>query len=250
MFKKQREINHTHIAEIVRHDYYISSIYKEIYTSFSLIIGKNEIKNPKVLELGGGDCSFASLFWNDLIVTDADESLDKVNVRSGINAEDLPFKDKQFNFVIAKDTLHHFKEPYKALAEINRVLIPGGSFIVSEPFWSPLGRFIYKYFHPEPWDTSVETVSRLSNDLWDSNQALLLMLTGKFSNIFSKKFPNYELKIYYPTYGISYLLSGGVHKRNKISSRFLWKVHNLEKKSKAIMSTTGLNVIAEFKKIF
>ena len=249
MFKQRREIDHVHISEIVRHDYYISSIYKEIYSNFSMIIEEKRIKTPKILELGGGDCSFAQLFWDDLIITDAGDSLDKSNIQSGVNGEDLPFTDSQFNYVIAKDTLHHFKEPYKALAEIDRVLKPGGSFIVSEPYWSPLGRFIYKFFHPEPWKTNVDTVSRSSNDLWDSNQALLLLLNGKFSNIFSEKFPGYKLKIYAPTYGISYLFSGGVHKRNKISSNFLWKIHNLEKKSKLIMKTTGLNILAEFKKI-
>jgi SAM-dependent methyltransferase len=249
MFKRERKIDHAHISEIVRHDYYISSIYKEVYANFSLIMGRKGIATPKVLEIGGGDCSFAQLFWNDLIITDAGESLDKSNVQSGINGEDLPFTDSQFNYVIAKDTLHHFKEPYKALSEISRVLKPGGSFVVSEPYWSPLGRLIYKYFHPEPWETNVNTVSRLSNDLWDSNQALLFLLNGKFSDIFSQKFPNYKLRIYFPTYGISYLFSGGVHKRNKISGNFLWKIHNLEKKSKLIMKTTGFNILAEFEKI-
>jgi len=248
MFKLRRKINHAHISEIVRHDYYISSIYKEIYSNFLMITEQKGIKTPKILELGGGDCSFAQLFWDDLIITDAGDSLDKSNVQSGVNGENLPFADNQFNYVIAKDTLHHFKQPYKALAEINRVLTPGGSFIVSEPYWSPLGRFIYKYFHPEPWEIDVNTVSRASNDLWDSNQALLLLLNGKFSDEFGQKFPNFKLRIYVPTYGISYLFSGGVHKRNKISSKFLWKVHKLEKNSKIVMKITGLNILAEFEK--
>lgn len=249
MFKRGRKIDHAHISEIVRHDYYISSIYKEIYLNFSLLIERKGVMTPKVLELGGGDCSFAQLFWSDVVITDAGDSLDKSNVQTGVSGEDLPFTDSHFDYVIAKDTLHHFKEPYKALSEINRVLKPGGSFIVSEPYWSPLGRFIYKYFHPEPWETNVKTVSRSSNDLWDSNQALLLLLTGKFSKMFSEIFPTYKLKIYAPTYGISYLFSGGVHKRNRIGSKILWKMHNLEKKSNIIMKATGLNILAEFEKI-
>jgi hypothetical protein len=68
--------------------------------------------------------------------------------------------------------------------------------------------------------------------------------------MFSETFPSYKIKIYAPTYGISYLFSGGVHKRNKIDSKFLLKIHSLEKKSNIIMRATGLNILAEFEKIF
>jgi hypothetical protein len=119
---------------------------------------------------------------------------------------------------------------------------------VSEPYWSPLGRLVYRYIHPEPWDTKVRDITRTSEDLWDSNQALLLLLNTKFSNQFEKIFPNFKIEIYEPTYAISYLISGGVYKRTAVASRILILINNLEVKSKTLLKLFGLNIIAEFKK--
>jgi SAM-dependent methyltransferase len=248
MFKRRRQIDYFHSAKIIRQDFYISSIYIEIYKKFSNLIATKKIINPKVLELGGGNFSFGRMYWQDLIVTDAEQNGYSEFVQPGVKAESLPYADNSFNFVIAKDALHHFKEPWVALQEIYRVLKPGGAFVVSEPYWSLLGRFIYKYFHPEPWEVKVISISRDSNDLWDSNQALLLLLTKNFSKDLKDKMPNFDLKIFEPTYGASYLLSGGVHTRNKISGKFLWQIHKIERKIKLLMKITGFNIIAQFEK--
>jgi SAM-dependent methyltransferase len=50
------------------------------------------------------------------------------------NAEDLSFADDQLNLVISNDVLEHVNDPQKALAEIFRVLAPGGELFLTIPF--------------------------------------------------------------------------------------------------------------------
>jgi SAM-dependent methyltransferase len=249
MFFKKRTINHERVFQIITEDPYISKVYRDIYEEFFKIGSDHQIKDPKVLEIGGGDLSFARDFWNHVIVTEAEEASQDKSVLTNVSAENLPFEDSKFDVIIAKDSLHHFKDPYKALKEIERVLKSNGVFIVSEPYWSPLGRFIYRYVHPEPWDVNVNSLSRTSNDLWDSNQALLFLLTEKFETDYLNEFSNFRIKVLQPTYGISYLLSGGVHSRTAIPSRFLLSLYRYEVRNKFLRNMTGLNILAVFNKI-
>lgn len=48
------------------------------------------------------------------------------------DAENLPFADNSFPFVFCYQTLHHFLHPARVVAEIHRVLAPGGYFYFSE----------------------------------------------------------------------------------------------------------------------
>jgi SAM-dependent methyltransferase len=233
---------------MINQDTYISHIYREIYKEFFQICDQGFIGDAQVLEVGGGDMSYSRDFWANAVVTEADDYSTDSSIMTGIYAEELPFSDSCFDFIVAKDSLHHFRNPILALNEIERILKPNGKFIVSEPYWSPLGKFVYKFIHPEPWKIRINSLLINSNDLWDSNQALLFLLSNKFKNEFKKNCPNLTLKMYYPTYALSYLISGGVHSRTRINSRFLISLNRLERKSKFLLKFTGLNVIAVFEK--
>jgi ubiquinone/menaquinone biosynthesis C-methylase UbiE len=52
----------------------------------------------------------------------------------GADARNLPFSDNLFQCVIAYDTLHHMENPDQVLAEIFRVLQPGGHLLTVDPF--------------------------------------------------------------------------------------------------------------------
>lgn len=51
-----------------------------------------------------------------------------------LNAEDIAFKDEQFDLVTGGSILHHLFEPERSLAECARVLRPGGCALYFEPF--------------------------------------------------------------------------------------------------------------------
>jgi len=54
------------------------------------------------------------------------------------NAEALPFPDAAFDFVVSAGVLHHTPETAKAVAEIHRVLRPGGRGMIALYYRSPL----------------------------------------------------------------------------------------------------------------
>lgn len=54
----------------------------------------------------------------------------------------LPFEDCSFDYVIANSVLHHLPRPGQAIAEISRVMCPGGQYLGREPnFNNPFVRF-------------------------------------------------------------------------------------------------------------
>jgi ubiquinone/menaquinone biosynthesis C-methylase UbiE len=63
----------------------------------------------------------------------------------------LPVRDGAFDTVVANDAMEHFAEPERALAEMRRVLRPGGAiWVFFTPHYSPLGSHLYDYVYT-PW---------------------------------------------------------------------------------------------------
>ena len=229
-------------------DEYINFIYESIYQEMNLL-SKHYLKREpaRTLEIGAGSLSKAEKYFSNIQVSDG-STVSKFGKENQLIAENLPFENSVFDLVIAKDTLHHFSDSDKALSEISRVLTPGGLFIVSEPYWSLLGRFVFKFIHPEKWKTNPTKLINESSNPFDANQATLLCLQSrKFNDLVNKN--SLVLEISSSTYGISYLLSGGLNWRNRIPFSLLGRINRAEGYLKTFKYLTGLNVLATFKKI-
>lgn len=61
----------------------------------------------------------------------AEAGLSNVTFREG-SATDLPFPDASFNTVVTRLSIHHFQSPQGPLAEMARVLKPGGTLVVAD----------------------------------------------------------------------------------------------------------------------
>lgn len=226
-------------------DQYINFVYREIYRTF-YSYNRKKVKAERVLELGAGSLSKADEFFDGIYISDG-SNVSKFGKENQLIAEHLPFGDSSFDLIIAKDTLHHFSDTKVALAEISRVLTKKGVFIVSEPFWSPLGRFVFRFIHPEKWNVKPFTLKNNSTNPFDANQATLYCLgTSHFNKFISDA--GFRLEIFEPTYGFSYLLSGGLNWRNKIPFSFLRITYRLEN-NLHLLKYTGLNIIAVFTKV-
>lgn len=108
----------------------------------------NFIKNGRILELGCGtgklwhknreriDKSF-SIILSDFskrmlkIAKDKLEDIDHNFKYREINAEDIPYEDNSFDIVIAQHMIYFVPDIEKALMEIRRVLVPGGTLYVT-----------------------------------------------------------------------------------------------------------------------
>lgn len=129
-------------AKLVSQKIYYKDLYERIQVNFRA--------SDKILEIGAG-AGISSIFLPQHVIERTDYlSWDKdVYVRGGIDAENLPFLDEQYDIVFGVDVLHHLNSPVLALQEIARVLKKEGRAIFIEPYVSPVSYLVYKLFHDE-----------------------------------------------------------------------------------------------------
>ena len=200
----------------VEDDAYLTALYQLAYSAVGELT--KSARPDRTIEVGAG-LGLASLSGNHWIKSDVEgaEPLSLLNY-----AEALPYKDASLDAIVLKDTWHHIPDIEGFLTEALRVLRPGGVVAVFDPYWSLLGRFVYRFLHQERWDASTESWSFPSTNPWDSNQALTYLMLKRdrteFDRRWSAKFSVIEPR---PLVGPSYLLSGGVSRRTFVSGRLL-----------------------------
>jgi SAM-dependent methyltransferase len=79
---------------------------------------------------------------------------------------EIPISDSQLDGVVLTEVLEHCKDPVRALAEVHRVLRPGGLLLVTSPFiWSWHGTNSYSdywRFTRQGWELLLENFSDVS----------------------------------------------------------------------------------------
>lgn len=98
-----------------------------------------------------------------------------------VDALATPFRDGQFDFVIASNMIHHVPYPPRFFAEVRRILRPGGKLLVQDVNCSLLMRVMLHAMRIEgySYDTDVfddRTPVNDPADLWSGNNAVPNML--------------------------------------------------------------------------
>ena len=116
----------------------ISPVYPQPFFDAKKII-RNEIKgkNKVALNLGSGNSDFG----DDLLNVDL---LPYKNVDIICDIENMPFNDNSIDYIINIAVLEHVPNPQKVIAEIQRIMKPGGKLYCFIPFMQP--------FHASPYD--------------------------------------------------------------------------------------------------
>ncbi|WP_369963122.1 class I SAM-dependent methyltransferase [Leifsonia sp. EB34] len=121
-----------------------TSLLNEYYNRPALVELAGDVTGRRILDVGcGSGPILADLRDRDATVTGVDSSagmLEQARARLGSTvdlrvvdlAARLPFDDDAFDDVIASQVLHYLKDWAPTLAELHRVLKPGGRLIVSE----------------------------------------------------------------------------------------------------------------------
>lgn len=100
-----------------------------------------DLQPGRILEVGCGTGAFAARMLDtlpgvDLQAIDQSERFVELTARRGVSArvadvQALPFEDDSFDLVAAMWMLYHVPDLHRGLAEIRRVLRPGGTFVAA-----------------------------------------------------------------------------------------------------------------------
>jgi 2-polyprenyl-3-methyl-5-hydroxy-6-metoxy-1,4-benzoquinol methylase len=101
----------------------------------------------RLLEIGSGLGDLVGQLENAFETVATDVNLWALQQSQGVachtshvaaSAEELPFNDNAFGFVVIKHVVEHLPHPEKAIAELERVIAPGGVLILATPNLSSL----------------------------------------------------------------------------------------------------------------
>ena len=143
------------------------------------LLALSRSKRERVLDFGGGNGVLTptlSRLYRGVVCVDLRtemaeelvraEGITNVSVHAGLLAE-LHLPDGHFNTIIAADVLEHIVELEALVAEMHRLLAPGGELLVSAPSenrFYELGRRVFGYTKPDDHYHSAafieETVTR------------------------------------------------------------------------------------------
>jgi SAM-dependent methyltransferase len=93
------------------------------------------------------------------------------------NAENIPLPNSSVDTFIMSEVLEHLANPEQCLAEISRILKPGGHGVITIPFLYPM--------HADPWDFQRWTDVRIKKELESVNLDVveLQLMGGAFAVI-------------------------------------------------------------------
>ena len=134
-----------------------------------------------------------------------------------IDGRELPFPDASLRALFLTHVFHHIPDVERFLREAERVLVPGGVIAMIEVPHTPLARFFFRHFHPEPYDDRAAAWAFDQSDaMLDSNQALSWIVFFRDRERFERLFPG--LSVDPPRFlpWLGYLASGGVTRRNLV----------------------------------
>ncbi len=110
------------------------SVTKKITREKLDIFLKKHSAEGKTLDIGCGNIPYVSYFPNSVTIDVS--RLRKPEILA--DAHFLPFRNKSFDVILCTEGLEHFKEPEKAIDEMERVLLGGGKLVLTTRFIFPL----------------------------------------------------------------------------------------------------------------
>jgi SAM-dependent methyltransferase len=220
------------------------SFLKQVYLNFYSAWAKQAVKKP-IVELGSGGGSIKEIIpWvltSDII---KGPGIDRV-----FHAEKMPFESNSIGTFVMLDVLHHIKNPESALKEMQRCLKMGGKIIMTEPFKSLWGGFIYRYIHHEPFNPHADWNTKGKGRMSGANTALPWIIFVRDRKIFQKKFPNLKILKISPHTPFTYLISGGLTKYQFLPTATYSLIRFIENILAPLNPLIGMFVTIELKKI-
>ncbi len=150
----EREL-HEYVAGVEGHDSQITGVVGYFYAMYraEVLARVRGLAGRDILEVGCGegmmfDGTGTSPVQMDVSVTRVTRAVGKGRLLLCADGYQLPFASQSFRAVLLVAVLEHTREPWKLLAEANRVLKPGGIVVIVVPNdWTmSLGRLLLAKF--------------------------------------------------------------------------------------------------------
>jgi SAM-dependent methyltransferase len=185
---------------------FLRLIYTEWYRS---LCGSIPPGPGQVLEIGSGP-GFLEQFVPGLITS---ELFFLPHICCVQDAQSLGLADASLKAILMVDVLHHLPDGRKFLSEAARCLRPGGVLAMIEPWNTPWSAFVYRNFHPEPFEPNAARWEfDSSGPLSGANGALAWIIFKRDLALFQQEFPQLQLETLRVFMPFRYLLSGGLSK--------------------------------------
>lgn len=234
---------------IIKENKLLTDYYNFVYEYFKKTEYSLSDLNYPSLEIGSGG-GFLKEILPAVITSD-------LVLSSGIDrtedATALSFADCSLKAIYANGVIHHLKDPERCLAEVQRVLVPGGKFVCNEPSSTPFGYLMNKCFHHEYTDKHAVDWKIGGSDgkgrLTEANMALPYIIFKRDAGLFQKKFANLKIiSIVYHDF-LRYTLSGGLSYRPFVPPALFGAVNTLEAISKPFMPVLGNEMLVAILKL-
>jgi len=113
-------------------NYLFSKTYHRQLLEMLLKKHSSELKDT-ILDIGSKNQRYSYLFKGQVTAVDLKSDPDKQVIQGDLNYT-LPFKNSSFNGIVCVEVLEYVHDLDHAVAEIHRLLVPGGVALVSIPF--------------------------------------------------------------------------------------------------------------------
>lgn len=103
-----------------------------------------------VIDAGAGECQYKPLFGHvhylavDLCVGDENWDFSRIDINAPLH--DVPLPDGAADVVLCTEVLEHVPNPHQVVAELGRLLKPGGSLYLTVPFSAREHQVPYDFF--------------------------------------------------------------------------------------------------------
>ena len=194
--------------DIVLSKPFLKRIHQDWYQDFKQYSNVSKI-DGKIVEIGAGG-GFLKDVFSEVITSDI-MPLSVCDMQ--FSATEMPFENNELKAIFMLNVLHHIPNNEAFFAEANRTLKSGGFIYMIEPATTWFSKFIYKNFHHEPFDETVEDWKFASKGpLSDANGALPYIIFKRDLEKFQTLFPDLELIQFQYHTPFKYLISGGLSK--------------------------------------
>jgi len=191
-------------AEAIRAKPFLRKLYSDYYRQFYTAFAPKPLQVCIELGSGGG---FIKEIIPGVITSDI---MPLPHLDLSFSALKIPFKNNTVDAFYMFDVMHHVRDMRCFFGEMRRVLKAGGKIMMIEPANTWWSNFIYRKFHPEPFDADGGWIIDGDSPLYDANGALPWIVFCRDRKRFEEEFSSLKIMRLEPHTPFRYLASGGV----------------------------------------